>query len=42
MKSESAAGSCAARMIELGRKECLELLAGVPFGRVGFTRQRCR
>ncbi|WP_458248304.1 pyridoxamine 5'-phosphate oxidase family protein [Streptomyces sp. MAI_2237] len=39
MKSESAAGTRAARMIELGREECLALLAGVPFGRVGFTRQ---
>ncbi|MER8012495.1 pyridoxamine 5'-phosphate oxidase family protein [Streptomyces sp. NPDC094149] len=26
-------------MIELGRSESLKLLAGVPFGRVGFTRQ---
>ncbi|MEU3341985.1 pyridoxamine 5'-phosphate oxidase family protein [Streptomyces sp. NPDC002144] len=29
----------AARMIELGRRECLALLASVPMGRVGFTQQ---
>ncbi len=39
MKSEPAAAVRAARMIELGREECLELLGGVAFGRVGFTRQ---
>ncbi|MER5509387.1 pyridoxamine 5'-phosphate oxidase family protein [Streptomyces sp. NPDC002766] len=39
MKSEPAAAVRAARMIELGREECLALLAGVAFGRVGFTRQ---
>ncbi|MEU9397587.1 pyridoxamine 5'-phosphate oxidase family protein [Streptomyces sp. NPDC048324] len=39
MQSEPAVDVGAARMIELGREECLALLAGVPFGRVGFTRQ---
>ncbi|MDC2958226.1 pyridoxamine 5'-phosphate oxidase family protein [Streptomyces gilvifuscus] len=39
MTSELAAGVSGARMIELGRGECLALLAGVPLGRVGFTRQ---
>ncbi|MFJ9729325.1 pyridoxamine 5'-phosphate oxidase family protein [Streptomyces sp. NPDC101209] len=39
MKSKPAAAVRTARMIELGRQECLKLLAGVAFGRVGFTRQ---
>ncbi|MGW3118518.1 pyridoxamine 5'-phosphate oxidase family protein [Streptomyces sp. NPDC001107] len=38
MKSEPV-GFSTGRMIELGRKESLALLAGVPVGRVGFTRQ---
>ncbi|MEU6256973.1 pyridoxamine 5'-phosphate oxidase family protein [Streptomyces sp. NPDC047043] len=38
MKSESRVIS-AARMIELGREECLALLAGVPMGRIGFTQR---
>ena len=32
----------AARITELGRKESLALPAGVPLGRVGFTRQDMR
>ncbi|MER5452965.1 pyridoxamine 5'-phosphate oxidase family protein [Streptomyces sp. NPDC002764] len=39
MKNEPVAAVPAARMIELSRKQCLELLALVPFGRVGFTRR---
>ncbi|MGW3037464.1 pyridoxamine 5'-phosphate oxidase family protein [Streptomyces sp. NPDC001178] len=38
MKSD-AAGVATVRMMELGRTECLALLAGVPMGRVGFTHQ---
>lgn len=38
MKDGSGVGS-AVRMSELGREECLALLASVPVGRVGFTRQ---
>jgi hypothetical protein len=37
--TNKAVGGATVRMIELGRLECLALLAAVPVGRVGFTRE---